>query len=165
MRPSLDATRETPAVVPAMQALRLQQARLEQQDGDGEPVTLYLAAPWNQREAVKAIRGRVRAMGHQVNAGWLDTETTNDAQPYLLCREAERDLQDINTADRFVLLSHLGPSTTGAMHVELGYALGWKPVDIIGAASNVFHYLPMVWVYHDLDVWLEALNGDGTGVR
>jgi hypothetical protein len=131
------------------------------------PVKIYLAASYKNHPEMRIVRGLLNAIGHDVTSRWIEGNHTADtpAQSRLF---GEHDLEDLERAN--MLIAFLGPSTTGGWHVEFGYALAIRRRDmtfgddayriaVVGAIDrNVFHHLPEVEVYPDLDSVLQALR-------
>lgn len=114
---------------------------------------LYIAAPFATRIATRKMAERIRAIGIEVTSRWLDED---ESLPYTDERQSQcaaDDIEDIRSADEFLLVSST-PSSTGGKHFETGYA--WaigKPVTIWGPRENVFHYMRGLMVIpHDKDI-------------
>jgi nucleoside 2-deoxyribosyltransferase len=78
-------------------------------------------------------------MGHIVTSRWIEEEIPetdfNTARSH---RAGIKDFQDIDMA-WVVLLFTNPPSTTGGMHVEMGYAMARRrTVIVIGPYTNIF---------------------------
>jgi nucleoside 2-deoxyribosyltransferase len=120
-----------------------------------EPLTAYIAAPFEERETALELKANLEAMGVKITSTWLTPADGNDKNMARLqnrfhdCRcRAVKDLRDIDAGDYFILIKpkkmHRVP-TTGGHHVETGYAIAkGKPVIVYGDRENVFHYLPGV---------------------
>lgn len=115
--------------------------------------TIYLAAPWREREQARAARDSFVSSGIGVNSRWLDFEGEegNKAEEVKV-REALHDLEDIWKADGMVVLQY-GKSEGKAF--EQGFFLGISGqtgcdnkivvVGPDGERGNVFQYLPQVF--------------------
>ena len=107
-------------------------------------MTIYIAAPYEMRDEAISVMHWLESQGHEVTSSWLRDGVFANDDP-----TARLDLADI---DRANLLLALNPSEwrqrgSGGRHVELGYALALgKQVVLVGARTNVFHYLDCVRV-------------------
>lgn len=123
-----------------------------------EPISCYLAAPFEERPTMLALKAELEARGVRVTSTWLtpdDSLSMNQLAAkdnrFHECRvRAIKDFEDIRAGDFFVVYKPKGlhrTPTTGGHHVETGYAaaLG-KPIIVFGDRENVFHYLPGVQV-------------------
>lgn len=122
-------------------------------------MTIYLAASWSQRERMARLaRTMFREFGIEVRARWLDVEFAASLPADEVARqEARNDIEDIAAADAFVLLTDY-ESSTGGMHFETGYAYAiGKPVFIVGKRTMVFHHLPSIVVFSNLEACIRAL--------
>jgi hypothetical protein len=111
----------------------------------------YLAASYDRMDEMALHRLFIESRGHKVTSRWIDghpeiigpdgltVQMINDPQYFALCREtADHDLLDIEAAD--AVLSFSGATTSGARHVEVGYALALGlPIYVIGDFENLFH--------------------------
>ncbi len=118
--------------------------------------SIYLAAPWVNREAMRVVRDDLVAMGHVVTSRWLDIEDLGQSpvpDDFEVCREAAiNDFDDIIYADMFLVLTDERPVGAGH-HVELGYALALgKHVVVVGPIKSIFHHL----ADHHYATWEEA---------
>lgn len=110
---------------------------------------VYIASAFEEQQTCRIIRDTLSVFDIYCSSSWLSTEsaltrTVTDADRY---QRATQDLIDIATADVLVAYnpSDYARSGTGGRHVELGYAVAKRmPVVLIGARTNVFHYLPSV---------------------
>lgn len=133
-------------------------------------MTVYLAAPFEHLETMKALRWCLEQEGFTVNASWLsETKAENDAvlasKPSVSAGTdyALRDLEDIDAADVIVVYNPVAfyKHGTGGRHVELGYALGKNKLIILygGKPSNVFHHLvPVADTLKDLTAMLHRME-------
>jgi nucleoside 2-deoxyribosyltransferase len=133
------------------------------------PLKVYLAAPFESRELMLALRDALQARGVYVTSTWLTPADGNNQNMAVIrdnyddCRvRAIQDFRDIDEADVLVLYKprelHRQP-TTGGHHVEVGYALGHgKPVFVIGDRENIFHYHPMTTTVKDIEELSAALH-------
>jgi nucleoside 2-deoxyribosyltransferase len=104
---------------------------------------VYLAAPYPCLDDALIVAMAFKSRGIGITSRWLyESAELNGLW-------ARNDLADVARADVVVILNppewrELG---TGGRHVELGFAIAlWKPIVLIGAASNIFHRLPEVHI-------------------
>ena len=119
--------------------------------------TVYIAAPWAEREYARTVRDQFEAAGIPVLARWLDWTPPEGEEPTgtngldysdeTLRTEALNDLTDIVKTRIFVLLNtqKRGEETSGKA-VEFGVALALaqiqpKGILVVGERTNVFQYL------------------------
>ena len=89
---------------------------------------LYLAGSWKHRPSCRLVAERIAdTAGWKLTASWRYTGDEESVEDRTL--GAERDLDEIYAADRFVML--VGDGTSPGKHTELGYAIGrLEPVDV-----------------------------------
>jgi nucleoside 2-deoxyribosyltransferase len=103
--------------------------------------TIYLAAPWKDRDKAREVRDQFVAAGIECTSRWLDThfgsdEAGTDEQKAI---EAMHDVEDVLRADILVLWNSM---KSEGKAVETGLALATaKGIVLIGERTNVFHYL------------------------
>ena len=116
---------------------------------EGKPaVNVYLAASWSLKNEMRQVRKLLNQAGHRVTSRWLDEPAEQSLAAHDLAddreigaRHAAQDLEDIDAAECVLVFTKVA-STTGGLHVELGYALGrGKRVLICGPRVNVFQCL------------------------
>ena len=103
---------------------------------------VYIAAPYPEIEAARALMARVEAVGIEVTSRWLKFGFEE-----LTAENAEKDLEDVRAADALIAFNPPGYENkgTGGRHVEFGYAVALlKPIILLGAVSHIFHLLPGV---------------------
>lgn len=108
----------------------------------------YIAAPFKRKKEALEAQNLLRELGIGSTTRWLSQHPSTD-DPAELAVQAQDDLEDVDTADIFILLNYKGwvMEGQGGKHVETGYALAkGKPVYVVGKPWNVFHYLPQVKV-------------------
>jgi hypothetical protein len=106
---------------------------------------IYIAAPYTAIEPAMQLKQLLEEAGHIVTSTWMLSGYKGDdnLSPDAWLWEAKHDALGVRRADIVVLINNAGPSTTGAMHVEYGLALGYgKGVIIVGEPTNVFHHFP-----------------------
>jgi nucleoside 2-deoxyribosyltransferase len=135
------------------------------------PLKVYIAAPfsWKNTTALE-VNDRINEAGHIVTSSWL-AETLNpnatleDAGESYWRQVSQQDLDDIDAADVFVLMT-IPPDQAkprGGRHVEFGYAMAKKKfLLILGPRENIFHYLPRVCVCEDIRDVVTNLNAIAT---
>lgn len=120
--------------------------------------TIYIAAPFQNRDDARKKRDFLVGKGHVVTSRWIDTPFQGDdtLTPEQRVAEARMDLEDISRADVFVVLTDPRPIGVGH-HVEFGYALaiGLEMV-VIGPSKSIFHDLATRY-----ETWEEALEAIG----
>lgn len=119
--------------------------------------TFYIAA--RQQDQGQKLRALIQAIGHNVQASWLDATDYGTGKPY---GGPERRADawschlDITKCDELVMIANEGQR--GGRHVELGIALGLQKLcHVIGVAENVFHSHPYVTMYPTVNKFLESL--------
>lgn len=127
---------------------------------------IYLAASWSLKGEMREVRDFLHQAGHQVTSRWIDEPAEQSLKARDLAgdsengaRHARQDLEDIDAADCVLVFTEVA-STTGGLHVELGYGLGrGKRVLVCGPRVNVFQCV--VGRYPSLAQAMGALNGGG----
>lgn len=129
---------------------------------------IYLSGQFEDAAVLRQARERLVAAGCRVTSRWLDAASStpatalagDDGAAERLAAIAGQDLEDIHAADVVVVFN---PAEScgigrGGRHVETGYALALgKPLAVVGARENVFHWLPEITVVADwpaLAPWL-----------
>ena len=114
--------------------------------------SVYIAAPFDWRVKARRARAVLEAKGITSTSTWIDNhlEEEDVITPEAKWREAKCDLLDVHRADEFVLLN--GPSTSGGLHVELGFALAnGKKIWLVGKPSTIFHYHPNITIVENVE--------------
>jgi nucleoside 2-deoxyribosyltransferase len=115
-------------------------------------LSVYIAAPFNSRDRAKILRDVLKVHGVGCTATWLDSHIHDNVADDQQAEEAARDLRDIRKADAFILVCNSGPSSTGGMFIEFGYALGLNiPIYVVKPDADlpirgVFYRLPQVTI-------------------
>lgn len=141
---------------------------------------IYLAARYSRREELCIYRDQLRAIGHDVQARWLDGKhqlsdkgvpigdggealvegvddgSTQVQNAELRAKFACDDWEDVTGAE--VVVSFTEPprsnASRGGRHVEFGIALARESrVIVVGYRENIFHWLPQVEFF---DTWEAA---------
>jgi nucleoside 2-deoxyribosyltransferase len=127
---------------------------------------IYVGARYTRKYEARGLAETLVRNGFEVTATWFyepDSSTVqlDEVEKTTLIAYAKRDIEEINAADVFVLMSD-GPREKhprGGKHVEFGYALGkGKPVIVYGPIENIFHLLRDV-IVTDKDFQLLAILG------
>lgn len=131
---------------------------------------IYLAARYSRREELCGYRDQLRALGHHVQARWLDGEhqISDSGTPIgnqgealvegddggtsaeacaLRAKFAQDDWEDVNAAEVVICFTEPPRSNAsrGGRHVELGIALANRAlVVVVGYRENIFCWLPQV---------------------
>lgn len=123
---------------------------------------IYTAARYARREEILEYAKRLSAAGHIVTARWVN----GDEEGKTLEDVAVMDFEDVFAANMVLVFTDpKGSSQTGGgRHTELGlgYALG-KQIWIVGEREQVFHHLPDVKQFDNIDQVLGALSALGDG--
>ena len=106
----------------------------------------YVASRLSCRPQLHEIRTKLRAMGHEVIATWLDESGDYCENPDHARKVALRDLCQISMVDILLLdtTSPISKDGGGGRETEFGFAIGQyqhKKLWRVGPAKNVFHYL------------------------
>ncbi len=103
----------------------------------------YLAAPYNRRDEARRVRAALAEKGYVCTARWIDNHlpSESDADNAMRRHEARQDLADIVDSHLVIVLNDRNyPSTSGGLHLEMGYALALRlPVLLIGEPTSIFH--------------------------
>jgi nucleoside 2-deoxyribosyltransferase len=133
---------------------------------------IYLAARYSRRLELCEYRDEIRALGHDVQAVWLDGahQIDREGKPIgdsgeslvegegdsgeqserataLRIKFASEDYNDVRNCETLIAFTEPPRSNAsrGGRHVELGLALGMgKRVWIVGYRENIFCWLPDV---------------------
>lgn len=120
---------------------------------------LYLAARYSRREEMADYANLLTIMGHEVTSRWLMGHHHAWTGEYdsLWQQFALADFEDVDKAEVVVSFTHPRNTLTagGGRHSEFGYGYAkGKRMVIIGERENIFHHLPGVEVYSDIDAFL-----------
>lgn len=126
---------------------------------------VYIASRYSRKNEMREHAKRLRESGIEVTSRWLEEKyapgTTLDELTDEFCTETARtDFADIDKANAILFFSEnpLLGTPRGGRHVEFGYALAAsKLVHVIGPRENIFHYLPGVKHYDNVDQFLEGI--------
>lgn len=147
---------------------------------------IYLAARYSRRLELCEYREQLRAMGHTVQACWLDGEhqisdtgtpigehgealvegddgSTTERAAALRQKFAQDDYRDVLVCQLLIAFTEPPRSNAsrGGRHVELGLALGMlKRVWIVGPRENIFCWLEEVWQFDAFADVLPFVSGE-----
>lgn len=108
----------------------------------------YIAARYSRLPEMQGYARQLRALGHTVDAEWLDGEHADEDEDPVFFRAqtfAMIDLFDVSQVDVMICFTEepRGVHTRGGRHFEAGYAYGLGiPLWVVGPRENVFYYLP-----------------------
>lgn len=113
---------------------------------------IYLAASFNAIEQTRQMAKLLTAAGHTITADWFRVDHPiekiwdGDNRGKVAEALALLDLTGLDRAEVVIIDTSI-VSSTGGIHVELGYVLGYsryvcpKRVILIGPADNIFYSL------------------------
>lgn len=112
-------------------------------------LSVYIAAPMEQRERVWAIAAAMRLLGYYVFDGWTKRHHDRRTEPFThpdnlksSDRLGHQDLQEIERSHIFILLTEPEVGPTHGRQVEYGYALAvGLEVWVVGAPDNIFNLI------------------------
>lgn len=125
---------------------------------------VYIASRYSRKAEMLSLIPLLRQHNITVNSRWLNEPhspgtTLHEVSP-AFCRETSKvDLEDIDNCDTMVFFSEdpLVGTPRGGRHVEFGYALARrKRIVVIGGSENIFHFLPQIVHYSDVNSFLES---------
>lgn len=118
---------------------------------------IYLASTYGQMHEMRMVAEKLRAAGHTVTSRWID----GDEEGLSREKAALMDIADVAYSDIIMsfTLPPKTPHTGGGRHVEFGYgyALGKRMLIVGQIGEHVFHHLPSIEHYENLDLAMEAL--------
>lgn len=126
----------------------------------GESRVVYIAAPFDQREQARELKDLVEAAGHITTSTWITAHlnTLDEISVEVARDEAYLDLEAVGRCELIILLNR-GVSTSGGMHLEVGYGLAKsKGLLIVGEPSNIFHHLPNIYCVKSIHDVPDALT-------
>lgn len=131
-------------------------------------MNIYLAARYSRHSEMAEVADLLQERGFRVTSRWIrgnhdmDHKRIKDDDRE---RFAIEDMEDIAKSDCIVLFTEDPknqdgkPPSKGGHHVEFGVGVALnKRMVIVGPRVNVFHHLPNVEVYGDLEEFLEVLE-------
>ena len=125
---------------------------------------VYLAARYSRKKEIKALIPILLEHNILTTSRWLEETNSETAHldeftPTFGRNTAGIALDDSANSDAFVFFSEDPKIGTprGGRHVEFGYALArGKRLIAIGGQENIFHFLPEIVHYSDIDSFLEG---------
>lgn len=129
---------------------------------DYKPKAIYIAASINAVGQAGALWLSLQKAGFQVTSSWIAIDHEEIQQNAALSRDqyvkmhqrmGSQDVFDLNRSDTLIVLTDV-PSTSGGLHVELGYFLGTnkRNIIVVGPRLNVFFW-------HQAIRWTPAADG------
>lgn len=118
---------------------------------------IYLATSYGRMHEMREVARKVRAAGHEITSRWIDGNEEHQTER----DSAFMDLEDVHRCDCVLSFTHPKGSLLpgGGRHVEFGYGYAQgKRLVIVGDRETVFHHLPDVEVFPDLDQALAYLK-------
>ena len=111
----------------------------------------YLCSRWARQDELKAVREKLKQLGHEVTSRWLDvTDRLGGDGENAEQRQAAAavDCEDIQQADALIAFTEdyrngvPAGAARGGRHVEWGLAMAWgKNLFVVGPRENVFHWV------------------------
>lgn len=131
---------------------------------------IYIAARFSRRPECNALAHELKALGHIITSRWVKPECDH-VMPTGLSRQAEdserqrfalEDVEDVLAADWCIsLMEEPRSNTRGGRHIEFGMALALgQRLSIIGPRETVFHHLPQVEHYRNVEDFLVAIRAE-----
>ncbi len=113
---------------------------------------IYVAASWAFITHTKSVKKQFQNAGFEVVSTWTEQEDTADAQT--LSENAQRDMDELESADAFVIFNW---AKSEGKATEMGWALAaGKIVVLVGSTDgNFFYHLPQV---HQTENIAEAIE-------
>jgi hypothetical protein len=134
-----------------------------------EPTKIYLAARYEKYPEMREFRNWLEDKGFIVTSRWIDHETPAPfpaqelalaVPPALAVQHALEDIEDVKAANWLICFS-VGGGGKGGRHVELGLAIdGHKRLTLIGPREHVFHCIPQLEVFPDLETFKQRADLD-----
>jgi hypothetical protein len=131
---------------------------------------VYLAAPYQMKETIKARAAELKAEGLIVTSSWLqEPHKPTDGPEDLTYKQnqnyAIQDVEDVRMADMLIFQGDETKKIIRAgRHVEFGIAIGialergYMPIWVVGQdRENIFHYLPQVKHFESWEAVKRAL--------
>ncbi len=125
---------------------------------------IYIAARFSRRPEANALAHKLKELGHTITSRWvrpdcdhvMPTGLSMQAADSERQRFAQEDVADVKSCDCMIsLMEEPRNNSRGGRHVEFGMALALgKLCVLIGPRETVFHHLPNVTWYMDMDDFL-----------
>lgn len=119
--------------------------------------SIYIAGFFDTRARIRPYAEALQERGYRVLSSWIwvPAEFSMERPEIAWNMIAERDLAQVEAADRFIL-DTIDVTPRGGREVELGYALALhKHMTIIGPRRNVFHHIAAAY----FDTWEQFFLG------
>ena len=121
---------------------------------------IYIAAKYGKRFELRELAQKLRDMGHEITAQWLDNAEESKSRE----DAAKMDVDDVLRADTLIFFAEPRHSlnTGGGRYFELG--LAWAEGKRILAVSEspdyetVFLHLPGISVFSSIEVMLDFMS-------
>ena len=130
---------------------------------------VYIAARFSRRPEAFAVAQRLIECGHEISCRWVMRHEDHKMPPGLSAqaedaerrRFAEEDIEDMDAARWCVsLMDEPRGNGRGGRHVEFGYMLArGSLMTIIGPRETVFHHLPNIDHFDDVEAFMAAFRG------
>lgn len=126
---------------------------------------IYVAASFEQREAVRELYKQLQAAGHTITADWtthkeLADLKSEDERETLKRQYVMEDTNGVMSASVYALL--VGDRKSTGAHIELGIALGArvKHICLIGKPdmNQLFYSHPDITILPDIPAFLDYLG-------
>lgn len=124
---------------------------------------IYLATSYRRKKELQKYAQELETLGHVVVSRWLaerkdESIEIEDVSERFLKTHAENDLEDINSADLFVIFTK-NRKERGGMYVEEGYARarGMK-IFLVGPRIHIFHFLADVQRFDNFGGFVEWIK-------
>lgn len=115
-------------------------------------LTIYVAAPWKDRDAARVAAQAFRDAGFTVTSRWLDLHGADEKDAAVLEQEASNDLEDILKSNGMVILQYQkseGKAFEQGFVVAASQFTGMANKLILvspdGTKGNVFQYLTSIY--------------------
>ena len=117
---------------------------------DVKPKRIYIAASILANLAAAQLAIELIRAGFHVSSSWIlhdhaalkaQGDLNEEKRNKINVEMCQQDIDDLAEADTLIILTYV-PSTSGGLHVELGYFLGAKKTNVIvvGPRLNVFFW-------------------------
>lgn len=132
-----------------------------------EPTKIYLAAKYEMHPLMREFRDWLQDKGFIITSRWIDLHGDKVPTPFSSAElagdfgsvheqaglYAQHDVEDVEAADWLICFS-IGGGGRGGRHVEWGIGINQrKRLTLIGPREHVFHCLPQVEVFPDLETF------------
>lgn len=124
----------------------------------------YIGARYGRKDEALELAIQLERLGHEITSTWIrqeEDEMGYTAEEGTTQQMAIKDVEEIGDAEAFIALSELesNPWGRGGRHVEFGVAVaGHKELIVIGPLENIFHYLPDITQYTNVEEFLVEMG-------